>query len=200
MPCAAAGPLLVGESGERVSRVGWRGDALAGEPVESQPSEPSGRGELVWTVGTPDAGPFQFSDAWYRRAGQQEPTFYVGRSDPSRDWPRRQPTSLDARHGFCTATATIVFGAPAVGRMHYELVLYLHCGHGPRPEVDIAVNGRFGRYWLNVVRGDRRRLVGPSSPTLGWATVRVPIPRDNLVAGTNRVVIGMVHDERPDQD
>src|SRR5438477_5906576 len=132
--------------------------------------------EVVWQIGDFDAGPSQFSSAWFTAANQPEPVFTIGQSQPRDDWPRRHPGPLDATTGFAPHTATVRFDArvdPSV--TWFELRLYIYASQGPTPELEVLINGRRGMFLLDPVRPDRERVLYPPSPAAGWADLRIPI-------------------------
>ena len=152
--------------------------------------------ETLWRVGQPSGPRTQFNDGWFFDPANGPAELRVGVDDPSRCWPGWHPGPLHAWTGWEPKSATLVFELAAPHGL-YELVFELYAGQGPCPQLQVAVNGTAGLFFLDLRREGREGIVGTST-IAAWATLRVPIPAALLRSGTNRVVVTTVAVAAPD--
>lgn len=137
----------------------------------------------LWRIGSPERGPLQFSDRWYRGAAGEPPPFVVGSSDPAKDWPARQPAPSPRLQRPKTAVS---FALDAVADAGYDLALYLLNAGGPVPCLEVQLNGLSGRVEVSPRRGPPAPLF-PTGVTGGWAEVVVPLAPGLFRRGANTI-------------
>jgi len=145
---------------------------------------------VVWRIGDPERDQEQFDESWFVTRLDDPPTFRIGESDPGRDWPRFQPGPLHANTSFRSTSVSVAFELDEVhdGRLRLDV----YAGHGPTPALDVAINGRCGRYHLRPQRTDRAGLNGPPTLVAGWAHIDIVVPAEHLRNGDNLVAITTV--------
>ncbi|HZS13371.1 MAG TPA: polysaccharide lyase family protein [Candidatus Dormibacteraeota bacterium] len=158
----------------------------------------AGAGErVVWRIGRLDGGAEQFAAGPRFDAGCDELRFRVGVDDESSAWPSYQPGPLMAWTGYRSKRVAVDFHLDAPPSTACELRLRLLTVTGPPPDVDVSVNGRRGRWFLDPVRRDRTDLSSPSHIG-GWDLLRVPVDSAWLQRGENRIVVATVQDDAVD--
>jgi alpha-mannosidase len=153
-------------------------------------SQPSGE-HALWKLGARDGASAEFAlapggYASYRGDG----FFFVGRSDPKRDWPYVQPGPDDGWAGSRSHTFSVVFGVKArpsgSGTCTLEIALVDTQSRTP-PELKIELNGHELRRRLDPGGGDSS-IMGRVDQAK-HARVEIAFPVETLRQGPNVLTI-----------
>jgi hypothetical protein len=170
----------------------WRLAALAivAGACSLNAADPS---RLLWQIGQPDHDDAEFALAPgdFNRFGA-DGVFFIGESDPKRDWPYVQPGPADAWAGGRQHTFTILFAlqrVPQSGECRLQLDLVDTQQYSP-PTVRIDVNSQSFERALEPGAGDesiqgQARRGKPQS-------LSIPFPASLLRAGENDIQITTV--------
>jgi len=157
--------------------------------------------QQIWQVGTFDesSGEFKAEGIDYSNPAE-DPVFYVGKSDPAKDWYAYQPGSGNGRAGFRRHPFTVKFdlaGEPK-GVFSLKSAFLTYMARLPRVQVDI--NGHRGLYYLrpklNYAGGDTNSVF---IPTYSYGTLLADLPAQFFVKGTNSLVLTAI-DEPEERD
>jgi len=111
----------------------------------------------LWEIGRPDGDNREFALAPSGFAQfREDAAFFVGESDPSRDWPYAQPGPADSWAGGRSHTFLVVFGlknAPPEGEARLKLKLLDTHSSGP-PQLEFRLNDAVVRRNLPAGGGD----------------------------------------------
>lgn len=153
----------------------------------------------VWEITEDRPATQRFSLDHFTSRDDRPPTFVIGESDPSRDWPRIHPGPLNSSTDFSELSATIEFAIDSVElEGNYALELEAREASGPCPDLLVEVNDSRGLVILQPTRTDRSHDPWPPSPTAGTISKTVYLPSGALRVGTNCLVITTVARENPD--
>ncbi|WP_433892663.1 hypothetical protein [Streptomyces sp. CA-111067] len=147
--------------------------------------------QTVFAIGRHGRGPMQFAGDW---PADQEPLrrYDTGSDRPDSNWPAFHPGPLDAHHGWQGHRIEVDFQVERPAEA-FELRLTFFAGHGPCPQIEIAVGGHTGIFHPVVVRDDRSEVFR-QSPIAGSVDLRVPLPGDWLPPGAHRLSVATVID------
>src|SRR5579884_1163200 len=158
----------------------------------------AGSGERVlWRIGRLDGGAEQFAAGPRFDPDCDELRFRVGVDDEATAWPSYHPGPLMAWTGYSSKRIAVDFHLDAAPATAAELRLRLLNVTGPAPDVEVTVNGRRGRWFLDPRRDDRTDVTS-SSHAAGWDLLRIPVDPLWLRDGENRIVIATVQDDAVD--
>lgn len=155
--------------------------------------------DVLWQIGRPDESSSDLAHWRDPATGQarlayadpsQDPVFRVGVDDPARHWFAFQPGTANGAAGHRAHPFTVEFDLPSVPGAGACLTLHLLAYSVRLPRIEADVNGEKGWYHqdprLTYTAGDPAVFY---LPHYSKAVVRVPIPRDRLRVGKNRIVL-----------
>ncbi|MGH9452034.1 MAG: polysaccharide lyase family protein [Terriglobia bacterium] len=169
------------------------------------PKPPTGRGagnvtgarsQTVWQIGKFDQSSHEFNGGIDLRNPSMNPVFIVGRSNPALDWPEYQPGSLNKSAGGHPHPYTISFHLPGRPKGVYRLKISMILNHSRVPNLQAAINGHSGMFYLyrhvSYYPGDG----GVDSPIYGDDTIEIDLPSSYLRAGDNDLVLTAIDDPK----
>jgi hypothetical protein len=120
----------------------------------------------------------------------QDPVFYVGKSDPAKDWYAFQPGSGNGKAGFRPHPFTIKFDLPNAPKGVFSLKVGLLAYMARLPGMQLEVNGHRGLFYLhpklNYTGGDKNSVF---IPIYSYGTIDAEFPSQFLMKGTNNLVL-----------
>jgi hypothetical protein len=165
------------------------------------PSTAQAAAQKVWQIGT-----FNESSQEFRAGGidyhgsAEDPVFYVGKSDPAKDWLAFQPGSANGRAGFRPHPFTVMFDLAGEPKGVFALKVGLLAYMARLPRMQIEMNGHRGLFYLhpklNYEGGDTNSVF---IPIYSYGTILADFPARFLVRGTNRMVLTAI-DEPAQRD
>jgi hypothetical protein len=162
-------------------------------PAQASTPNMNTQTKTLWTIGRPDGSMADLAlDAAdfvkYPTRFPVGPTYVVGRSDPSQDWPHVHPGPLDTWAGGRPHTFTITFGLREKPNANGgRLLVYVLDANLPEPpRLRITINGFAQEHALP---GGSHYMLEERAPAGAPHTVTTPVPADALQAGENVVTI-----------
>jgi alpha-mannosidase len=140
----------------------------------------SGQTQSVWQIGKFDESPFEFP-----RNKQDAVTFEAGKSNPEKDWPRRQDTG----HPY-----SILFDLPSP-RGTYKLKISALIEQPRIPALRLEINGHTGTFFQHPkVSYSRSDFTYAFDPHESQSTLNIDLPLSFLKRGQNKLTITCVDD------
>jgi hypothetical protein len=157
--------------------------------------------QKVWHVGTFDQSSQEFKSSGIDYSDpSQDPVFYVGKSDPAKDWYAFQPGSGNGKAGFRPHPFTVKFDLPSAPKGVFLLKVGLLAYMARLPRMQLEVNGHRGLFYLhpklNYAGGDKNSVF---IPVYSYGTIEAKFPSQFLVKGTNSLVLTAI-DEPAQRD
>jgi hypothetical protein len=157
--------------------------------------------QKVWQIGT-----FNESSREFRAQGNNhdapavDPVFYIGKSDPAKDWLAFQPGSANGRAGFRPHPFTVRFDLADEPKGVFSLKVGLLAYMARLPRMQIEMNGHRGLFYLhpklNYAGGDTNSVF---IPIYSYGTILAEFPARFLIKGTNSMVLTAI-DEPAERD
>jgi pterin-4a-carbinolamine dehydratase len=151
---------------------------------------------VLWEIGNFDQSSLEFNAAIDLSNPNFNPTYTVGRSTPTKDWPELQPGSQNKAFGGRAHPYTIVFSLDAPPKGLYRLEISALLYNSRVPELLVEINGKSGLFYFNrklsYYPGDRQVY----SPIYGGDQLEIILPTKALRAGENRLVLTALDDAR----
>jgi hypothetical protein len=169
--------------------------------IFSSPLVGQGASQKVWQVGTFDESSQEFKGTGIDYSNSsQDPVFYVGKSDPTRDWYAFQPGTGNGRAGFRPHPFTVKFDLPSAPQGVFSLKVGLLAYMARTPRLQIEINGHRGLFYLhpklNYTGGDKNSVF---IPIYSYGTIDAEFSSQFLVKGTNSLVLTAI-DEPAQRD
>src|ERR1019366_150972 len=122
--------------------------------------------QKLWQVGTFDESSQEFkAEGIDYKNPALDPAFYVGKSDPARDWYAYQPGSGNGTAGFRPHPFTVKFDLSSAPRGVFSLKVGLVTYSARLPKMQLEVNGHRGVFYLhpklNYTGGDKNSVFIP---------------------------------------
>lgn len=163
---------------------------LAASGAAAQGGEAGAR--TLWQIGQFDQSSHEFNGRIDLRNPSVNPMYVVGQSVAARDWPEFQPGSLNQDEGGRPHPYAISFNLPGQPKGVYRLKIAVILTHPRVPNLEIAINGHTGMFYLyrtvSYYPGDG----GVDSPIYGGDTITADLPAAYLRQGKNDLVITAV--------
>lgn len=150
----------------------------------------------LWQIGKFDQSSHEFNGSFDLRNPNVNPVYIVGQSVAARDWPEYQPGSLNQGEGGRPHPYTISFDLPGRPKGLYRLKIAVILTHSRVPNLEIAINGHTGLFYLyrtvSYYPGDG----GVDSPIYGDDTITAALPTAYFRQGKNDLVITAIDDPK----
>jgi len=148
----------------------------------------------LWDIGKFDQSSGEFNDQIEVSKPEINPVYVIGQGVPSKDWPGRQPGSLNKLFGGRPHPYTILFNLPQIPKAACRLTVSALLYNNRVPRLQVEINGKSGVFYFNRKLSYYPGDGWASSPIYGGDQIEIMLPSSALRAGENKLVLTAVDD------
>jgi len=152
--------------------------------------------QTVWEIGQFDQSSAEFHARANFSDPHYNPIFTVGKSDPSKDWPREQPGSANPDAAGRPHPYTVVFNLANPPRGTYRLVVSVVLNRPRVPNLQVEINGKSGLFYFHSKVSYYPGDGGIDSPIYGGDRLEMTLPNAALKRGENRLSLTAMDDPK----